>query len=634
MTRVSTWRTRFAIRAYISGSLLAVAVILSWITGAEGQAGWLRLRHDLPGLLYTAAALVAGINFFGAGLRAVRSLKLDMNFLMSIAIVAAILIGEPFEAAALGFLFSVAELLERFAVDRGRRSIASLLDETPESATLLTQDGSTVTVAARDLAAGQTIRIRPGDRIPADGRVVAGSSAVAEAAITGESLPKLKQMGDLVYAGTLNHDGSIDVEVTADAARSVLARIVSLVRASEANRAPVEQFVTKFARVYTPIVTVTAALVMFVPPLLWQVNSLEWFVRGLTLLVIACPCALVIATPVTMVSALTSAARHGVLIKGGIHIEALGQMRALAMDKTGTLTGGKLRVDALHVRNESDRELVLRRSVAVESRSQHPIAHAIVAFGNEKGITPEAVVRDFSLVPGMGVRASVDGARVEIGAAELVGQKVADLWVSAASPSGAIRIYFISEDGSAGLFVLRDEARREAAQSVAQLHALGVHPIVMLTGDAEQTAQEIGRETGVDDVRSGLLPEEKVAVMRELLARYHSVGMVGDGVNDAPVLAAASVGIAMGAAGSPAAIEAADVALMGDDVARLPYAVRLARRARRVVRANIAVAIGLKVVLAVGALLGVVSLAVAVLVGDMGASLLVTLNALRVARTR
>ena len=603
----------------------------SWATGTADEAGWLRLRLDGPGLLYAAASAAGGANFFGAAVRAARSLRLDMNFLMSVAIVAALLIGEPFEAATLAFLFSAAELLERFAVDRGRRSIARLVELAPETADRLRPDGTTETVAVGRLRVGERIRIRPGDRVPADGHVAAGASAVNEATITGESLPRPKEAGDPVFAGTINGEGALDVEVTADAAHSTLARIVELVRQAEARRAPVERFVERFARVYTPTVTALAVLVIVGPPLLAGQPPLEWFVRGITLLVIACPCALVIATPVTVVSALTSAARNGVLIKGGEYLEALGAMRALAIDKTGTLTAGALVV--VDFRADGGEPVRLLQQVAsLETRSEHPIGEAIVRHAAEQGVRLDAVVDGFIAVPGQGVRGRVGGVELVVGTEELVGEQLAARW-GAALP-GTLRIYVTAADGVEGAITLEDEVRPTAAPVVKQLHAMGVRPIVMLTGDSAAAAQAVARAVGVDAVRWRLFPQEKVDAVRELRTRYGTVGMLGDGVNDAPALAAATVGLAMGAAGSPATIETADVALMADDLRKLPYAVHLARRARRIIRFNIALALGAKLVLAVGAVLGVVSLAVAVLVGDMGGSLLVTVNALRLARTR
>jgi Cd2+/Zn2+-exporting ATPase len=631
MSRPTLWQTPFARRTYAAGALWAAGLVAACVTGAPDQAGWFAIRLDPAGLLYLAASVVGGSNFAAAAARAARTLKLDMNFLMSAAIVGAILIGEPFEAATLAFLFSLAELLERFAVDRGRRSIEELVKIAPERADRLLADGTVKTVPVAELRVGDRVRIRPGDKVPADGRVVAGSSAVNEATITGESLPARKDVGDPVFAATLNAEGSLEVEVTADAAHSTLARIVQLVREGEARRAPVEQFVKRFARVYTPVVTGAAVVVMTVPPLLFGASGLEWFVRGLTLLVIACPCALVIATPVTVVSALTSAARHGVLIKGGEHLEALGAMRAVAIDKTGTLTTGKLGVTAFEATDGSSADALLRRVASVEARSEHPIAQAIVRFAEERGVGAGEAVEEFAAVPGRGVRARVDGRRLHIGTEEFVAGGGA---IGRDQPSTeAARVFVRTDDGQAGVFTLRDEVRASAARVVRRLHGLGISPIVMVTGDTLATAEAVGRATAVDEVRARLLPEQKVETVRSLRQRYGTVAMLGDGVNDAPALAEATVGLAMGGAGSPATIETADVVLMADDLTKLPYAFQLARKARRTIRFNISLALGLKLVLAAGAVMGLVSLAVAVLVGDMGGSLAVTANALRLART-
>ena len=628
--RSSPWKTRFAQRTYAAGALLAVGGVVSLAVNAPDQAGWLAIRLDAAGLLYTLASVIGGSNFFAASVRAARTLRLDMNFLMSIAIVGAILIGEPFEAATLAFLFSVAELLERFAVDRGRRAVARLVELAPEQASVCLADGSVQQVPVAELRVGDRVRIRPGDRIPADGRVASGQTEVNEATITGEALPRAKTVGDAVFAGTLNTDGSIDVEVTADAAHSTLARIVELVRAAEGRRAPIEQFVARFARVYTPVVTATAFLLMTVPTLAFGADSLEWFVRGLTLLVIACPCALVIATPVTVVSALTSAARHGVLIKGGEHLERLGEVRALALDKTGTLTTGQLVVQSLVVAEGTDEMDLLQRLAAVEARSEHPIARAIVRYAEERGLTPHAeAVGDFEASPGRGARARVKGALLWVGTEDFVH---ALLQTQGTESDAGSEIAVRTEDGLRGLVQIGDALRDSAPAVVRSLHRTGVRPIVILTGDAAGPADRVRNATGADEVASRLLPADKVAAVERLRAKYGTVAMLGDGVNDAPALAAASVGIAMGAAGSPATIETADVALMADDLTKLPYAIALARRARYVIRTNIGVALGLKLVLGVGAVAGVVSLTVAVLVGDLGASVAVTLSALRLAQ--
>ncbi|MDX2061300.1 MAG: cation-translocating P-type ATPase [Gemmatimonadales bacterium] len=629
MKRPSPWGTAFAKRTYLGAALLATGMLVGWLTETPGQPGWLKFRLDGAGLLYTAASAAGGANFFGAGFRALRKIRLDMNFLMSVAIMAAILIGEPFEAATLAVLFSVAELLERFAVDRSRRSVEALLELAPEQAERIRPDGRTETVPAAALTVGDRIRARPGHRIAADGRVLTGQSAVNEAAITGESIPAVKSTGDQVFSGSLNAEGVLDIEITADAAHSVLARIAAMVRAAEARKAPIEQAIERFARVYTPVVTALAVLVIVVPPAIGLGARLDWFVRGITLLVIACPCALVIATPVTVVSALTSAARHGVLIKGGEHLERLGAVRALATDKTGTLTSGLLDVTSVRTQPAAEERTLLGLIAAVESRSEHPIARAIVEYTARLGIPIPDSVSEFTALPGRGVIAKVNGVGLTVGTEDLVGRAAVERWGEL--NDAAIWIFATTENGGSTCLSVADTVRAEAKPFVDALHGLGIRPVVLLTGDRPGPAAEVGGAVGVDLIRARLMPEDKVAAIRDLRERYGSIAMVGDGVNDSPALAEANVGIAMGAAGSPAAIETADVALMADDLTRIPYAIQLSRVARRTVRINIAVALGLKLALAVGAVLGVVSLAVAVIIGDMGGSLLVTLNSLRLA---
>jgi Cd2+/Zn2+-exporting ATPase len=489
-------------------------------------------------------------------------------------------------------------------------------------------------IAAAELRRGMRVRVRPGEKIPIDGRVVDGESSVDEATVTGESVPLPKRPGDRVFAGTLAVEGYLEIQATTDAGDTTLDRIVRLVRQAESRRAPIEHFVQRFARYYTPAVTVLAVLTMALPPLLGLGTGLDWFVRGLTLLVIACPCALVIATPVTVVSALTSGARHGVLIKGGEYLEALGRTCAMAFDKTGSLTLGRLTVTDVESLDGGSPDHVLAVAAAVERRSEHPIARAIVAAADERGLgVPSRIeITRFEARPGRGVRARINGDETWIGVPGLFPglnppRRFGDL-----EACGRTVVLVGSPERIRGLIALADEPRPEAGRVIGELKRLGVHEMIMLTGDQEPVARSVARSLGIGDVRAQLLPEDKVRVVEELRRRHRTVAMLGDGVNDAPALAAASVGVAMGAAGSPATIETADVALMADDLSKLPYAVRLARRARAVVRFNLAIAIGLKLVLAVGAVAGAVSLMMAVLVGDMGASLAVTLNASRLAR--
>ncbi|MEE9575925.1 MAG: cation-translocating P-type ATPase [Gemmatimonadota bacterium] len=637
-TRRSPWTTAEAYRTYVAGALWLVGILIVLLTRAPDQAGWLRLRLDAAGLVFLAAALIGGWNFFPKGVRSARTLKLDMNFLMTVAIIGALLIGEPLEAAAIAFLFSLAELLERNAVARARSSIDELIRLTPEQATVVEPDGSERTLSASELRKGQRVRVRPGEKVPIDGQVVDGESSVSEANLTGESVPVPKGVGDPVYASTFNQDGFLEVEAVTDAGDTALDRIVQLVREAQTRRSPTEEFVERFARYYTPAVTGLAALTMLAPPLLGLGSALTWFVRGLTLLVIACPCALVIATPVTVVSAITSAARNGVLIKGGEYLEAFGGVCAMAFDKTGTLTYGRLEVTDVVPLSGGSEEGLLRLAAAVEARSEHPIARAIVtragraAVGGAPGDTAD--VTDFRARPGRGVVARVHGAEVRVGTLEMFPGLPAPGRMSELEREGKT-VVLVGRDGEvAALIALADALRPEAPEVLRQLRRQGIHEQVMLTGDHEWVARAIGDRLGIDRVLASLLPEEKVDAVRKLVADHRGVAMVGDGVNDAPALAASSVGIAMGGAGSPAAIETADIALMADDLHMLPYSRRISRLARRLVRFNIGLALGLKLVLAVGAVGGVVSLLVAVLVGDMGASLAVTLNAMRLARLR
>lgn len=641
--RPSPWKTTEAHRTYLSGILWAAGLLLVFLTDAPDHAGWLQIRLDAPGLVFLAAALVGGWNFFPKGIRALLTLKLDMNFLMTAAILGAVLIGEPLEAAAIAFLFSLAELLEHHAVVRARNSVDELLRLAPERATVVLQDGTERDVDADELRTGQRIRVRPGEKIPIDGRVLRGISAVDEANVTGESVPVSKTPGDQVFASTVNAQGFLEIEATTDAGDTTLDRIARLVRQAQARRSPTEQFVKRFARWYTPAVTGLAVAVMVLPPLVGFGPGLEWFVRGLTLLVIACPCALVIATPVTIVSALTSAARHGVLIKGGEYVEAFGATCAMAFDKTGTLTLGRLEVTDIVPLDGAAMDEVIELAANVEARSEHPIGRAIVRRRDERAVAAlETAVSDFRSYPGRGVSARVNGHDAVVGTPQLLRElgagpeslERASRLLRPLEEAGRTGVLVASGDRVAGLIGLADRVRPEAGLVLARLRSEGVHHQVLLTGDQPFAARAVGEEMGVDEVRHSLQPEQKVEAVRALGETHRYVAMVGDGVNDAPSLAAADVGIAMGGAGSPATVETADIVLMADDLNMLPYARRLARKARRLVRMNIGLALGLKALLALGAVTGHVSLIAAVLVGDMGATIAVVLNAMRLARVR
>jgi Cd2+/Zn2+-exporting ATPase len=623
----STWASAQARRAYVAAGIASVAGLLRLI-GLDLELFSLPLYPvRATDVVLVTAAGVGGWTFFPKGVAAARRLALDMNFLMTVAIIGAVVLGEFVEAAAIAVLFGIAELLEAYSVDRARASITALMELAPPTAMVL-RDGVEVRVGASSLEPGDVVVVRPGDRIAADGTVLEGASAVDQSPITGESMPVDKDVGDGVFAGTINREGRLRIRVDRPADDSALAKIVHLIEEAEATKSESERFVERFARYYTPVIAGAALVVAVAPPLLAEASVTVWVTRALTLLVIACPCALVISTPVAVVSGLTAAARHGVLIKGGAYLEAMGSVRALAIDKTGTLTVGHPVVRAvIPVRGSED--AALARAAALERYSEHPLARAIIEEARRKvPVTPIEVSR-FQAMPGDGARALLDGAEHVIGRPSLFGD--------AEPPEGVAEgehsiIGLAREEELLAWFLIADRPRERAKAVLAELRRLGVGPVVMLTGDNHGTAQTIGAAVGVDDVRSGLLPGDKLDLLRELEERHGPVAMVGDGVNDGPALAAATVGIAMGAAGSDTALETADVALMGDDLERLPYLVRLSRKARAVIRQNIAAAIGVKAVLAIGVPLGLVSLITAVVVGDLGVSLAVTANALRLGR--
>jgi len=622
--RISAWLRPDAVRTYLSGALFGAGLV-------SMAVGWPAAPP------FVVAAVVGGWNFFPKGLRAARTLSLDMNFLMTGAILGAVGIGEYQEAAAIAFLFSLAELLERFSVDRARHSIESLLDLSPKGATVL-ENGREVTRPVEEVVPGDRVVVRPGERIPVDGVVTEGASGVDQSSVTGESMPVDRTVGDEVFAGTVNGEGHLILRVERAGEDTTLARMIHLVEEAEGRKSGSERFVERFARWYTPTVTVAALLVATTPPLLFGAPFTEWFVRGLTLLVIACPCALVISTPVAVVSGVTAAARNGVLIKGGVHLETMGDVQVVAFDKTGTLTPGCPAVVAVVPAPGSGvtEEAVLGMAAALERHSEHALGRAIVRSAEERGVSWSSLtVQDFVSVPGRGVRARLDGDDFVVGRLDMF----------ATAGGLETELHRLRSDGRTvvavgppsrplGLVALADRPREGARRAVAALRRAGVERIVMLTGDNAETARAVGREVGVDDVRADLMPEDKVRIVEELEARFGRVAMVGDGVNDAPALAVASVGIAMGAAGSDTALETADVALMGDDLSKLAYLYRLSHRGRRVIRQNIGASIALKAVLAVGVPFGLVSLIAAVVVGDMGASLAVTGNSLRLARVR
>ena len=643
--RESVWRSREAKLTALSGAALLGGLAL-WLLKLDPVLLSLGGRPLTPTvLLYLVAAGLGAWSFLGEGLRKIflllrlklRLTELGIDSLISLAIVGAIAIGEYVEAASLAFLFSLAELLERYAVDRARNSLRELMKLAPPTARVR-RDGRELELPVEEVQIGEIVVVRPGDRIPLDGEVVSGESAVDQAPITGESVPVEKGPGDPVYAGTINQEGYLEIKVTKRSSDTTLAKIIHLVEEAEERRAPIERFVDRFARYYTPTVVLVAVGVAAVPPLAFGAPFVDWFVRALALLVIACPCAMLISTPVSVVSAITAAARQGVLIKGGVYLEEVGQIRAIALDKTGTLTRGELAVTDVVPLNGHTPEEVLELAARLEARSRHPIARAIVKHYEERnGAVPEHDgLEGFESVTGKGVRARWNGQTVIVGKPELFpnARELEGLPAFQELEAQAKTVVVVGTPEEAwGLIAVADEIRPEAPLAVEALKRLGLE-VVMITGDNEGTARAVAQRLGIEHVHAEVLPEGKVAEVEKLLREYGKVAMVGDGVNDAPALARATVGIAMGAIGTDAALETADVALLGDDLSKLPYLIELSRTARSVIRQNIASSITVKLGLGLGVFPGWVTLVVAVLVGDMGMSLAVTGNALRLARIR
>jgi len=619
-----------------SGGLWLAGILLHLATVGFFETLDLLAGHDgdrLPPAEIAAFALAVGtglVLLVPRAWAALRARRPDMYLLVTVAALGAVALGEWFEAAAVVFLFALSLLLERWSVARARRAIAALLDLAPPVARLVGPDG-TREVPAATVEPGARIRVLAGERIPLDGVVRAGRSAVDQAPITGESVPVEKGPGDEVYAGTILVEGILEIETTRPATDTVLARIVRMVEEARARRTRSERWVDRFARVYTPAV-MTAALLLFLVPVLMGAPAEVWLYRALVLLVVACPCALVISTPVSVVSALAAAARHGVLVKGGSHLETAARLGAVAFDKTGTLTLGRPRLVAVEAAPDADPDEVLRLAAALEARSVHPLARAVVAGARARGLAwpePARVVT----VPGRGLVGELEGETLWLGSPRFAAERGADLGDLATA------LARLEEEGRSvvvvgrgarvlGLLALFDVPRPEARAALAELRRLGIRSLVLLTGDHRRTAEAMAREVGLDEVRAELLPEDKVAAVRGLARDRAPVAMVGDGVNDAPAMAEAQLAVAMGAIGTDVAIETADVALMTDRLDRLPWLVAHGRRMLATIRANVAFALAVKA-LFVGLALGGYAVLWLAVAADVGATLVVVAWALR-----
>jgi Cd2+/Zn2+-exporting ATPase len=564
---------------------------------------------------------------------ALRNLTLNINFLMSLAVIGALAIGQWPEAAMVVFLFAVAELIESLSLDRARNAMQGLLKLAPDVATVRAPDGSWQDVPVAGITTGAVLLVKAGERIALDGVVRAGASSVNQAPITGESIPVAKQVGDTVFAGTINERGVLEIAATADSRHSTLARIVRVINETQANRAPTQRFVDVFARYYTPIVVLLAMMVAVAPPLLFGAAFTPWLYKALVMLVIACPCALVISTPVTIVSGLTAATRMGLLVKGGQFLEMGYKLRAVAFDKTGTLTTGQPAVTQVAAFGDASEDTVRMLAASLDALSSHPLATAIVAAGPDAGTRKAAV--NVATLPGRGVMGEIDGAVYFLGNQRLMQERgvwsnAIDATVRAMEDLGQTVVLLASDTAVLGALAVADQVRPEAQAAIARLRAMGI-ATVMLTGDNAGTAEQVGKQAGITTVIAQLLPEEKHKEVQQLQARYGVVGMLGDGINDAPALAQADIGFAMGAAGSDTAIETADVALMNDDLQKLPAFIALSRATRRILVQNITAALCIKVVFFGLALAGMATLWMAVF-ADVGASLLVVFNGLRLLR--
>lgn len=630
------WRRHFrALLTTLSGVSLAIASIIDLIQSKLSLVEWLAADAESPAsamILYGVAALFG----YGPSLPklagSLRARRADLSVLMAVSLVGAAFLREWSEAGTLGFLFSLAGLLETWSLHKAQASVASLLNLSPAEATVLHHDHEH-RVPVERVKVGEILRVRPGERIPCDGVVVGGASAVDQAIITGEAAAAEKRPGDKVYAGTLNELGSLEIRTTSVASDTALARIVRMVEGAQHRRAPSEQFVERFARYYTPAILALAMAVAFLPPLVAGASAAKWFYQGMVVLLISCPCALVVSTPVTIVSALSSAARKGVLVKGGAFLEEAAQLRAIAFDKTGVLTKGQPKVTSFHAVDGRPAEEILESLAGLELRSEHPLGAAIVEYARERGVEPRKV-DNFYARCGRGAEAEMGAETFWAGNWRFCEEKHLDR-------AGLARHQIQSlEDASHTAILcgtnrevwavvgLSDPLREGAREAVDELRSLGVAEMAILTGDNQRAAASVGKELGIADVRAEMLPDQKLAAIEELRRRPGAVAMVGDGINDAQAMAAASIGVALAGRSTDLALETADVVLSSGDLRRLPFLLRHARRTARVIRQNVWIAIGLKVAFLALAMAGAATLWMAI-VADMGATILVTINGLR-----
>ncbi|MBL0841931.1 heavy metal translocating P-type ATPase [Pseudomonas mediterranea] len=607
---------------------------LSGVTALSAEV--IHFTNSAPGWVVAVVALVSilsgGLGTYKKGWIALKNLNLNINALMSIAVTGAVLIGQWPEAAMVMFLFTVAELIEAKSLDRARNAISGLMQMAPEQATVQQTDGTWQAQEVKTIALGARVRVRPGERVGLDGEVLAGRSTIDQAPITGESLPVEKTVGDKVFAGTINQAGELEYSVTAAADQSTLARIIHAVEQAQGSRAPTQRFVDRFSTIYTPAVFALALAVAVIPPLFMGAAWFDWIYRALVLLVVACPCALVISTPVTIVSGLAAAARKGILVKGGVYLEGGYKLDYLALDKTGTITHGKpVQTDYVAL-DPSVEATAPALAASLAARSDHPVSKAIAAVDKQPAPQP---VDNFEALPGRGVRGDINGQTYHLGNHRLVedlGLCSPELeeQLFALEKQGKSVVLLLDGSGPLALFAVADTVKDSSREAIRQLHELGIKTL-MLTGDNAHTAEAIAGQVGMDQARGDLLPGDKLQAIEDLYAQGHRVGMVGDGINDAPALARAEIGFAMAAAGTDTAIETADVALMDDDLRKIPAFIRLSRQTSSILKQNIALALVIKAIFLGVTFAGFATMWMAVF-ADMGVSLLVVFNGLRLLR--
>ncbi|AWO75557.1 heavy metal translocating P-type ATPase [Geobacillus thermoleovorans] len=624
------WKQKENIKVYIS----AVLLVISWFLGKQyGE------EHIFATIGYAAAILIGGYSLFIKGFKNLVRLNFDMNTLMTVAILGAAAIGEWGEGATVVILFAISEALERYSMDKARQSIESLMDIAPKEA-LIRRGNEEMMVPVDDIQVGDIMIVKPGQKLAMDGIVIKGTSTLNQAAITGESVPVTKTVGDEVFAGTLNEEGLLEVKVTKRVEDTTLSKIIHLVEEAQAERAPSQAFVDRFAKYYTPAIIIFALLLAVIPPLFMGADWSEWIYRGLAVLVVGCPCALVISTPVSIVTAIGNAAKNGVLIKGGIYLEEAGSLKVIAFDKTGTLTKGVPSVTDVVTYNGNENEL-MTITAAIEKGSQHPLASAIIRKAEEDGLNFNDVsVEEFQSITGKGVKAKVNNEMYYVGSPGLFEELLPNgiqseikEQMTTLQTQGKTVMALGTEKEILALIAVADEIRESSKEVIRKLHQVGIEKTVMLTGDNQRTAEAIGKQVGVSDIKADLLPEDKLNFIKELRDKHQSVAMVGDGVNDAPALAASTVGVAMGGAGTDTALETADIVLMSDDLSKLPYTIKLSRKALAIIKQNITFSLGIKALALLLIVPGWLTLWLAIF-ADMGATLIVTLNSMRLLKVK